>query len=180
MNARSLDPLPLDESDREFTAVMRHFAALCHVPRGELDDFVQDVWVRILPRLGAARAGHSPRQVATWLYRVVHNQAIDHVRRRVRRPVRRLSESVQGRLTARDAGPERALDRREIARNALAEMRKLLPEASFRILHMYYVEGRSISEIAKKLALTPVQVWSRKHRALKKVREHFRGGGGLP
>ncbi len=172
------------EPDRDLVAFLRHLAAQCHVPAGEVDDLVQEVWVRITPRLARLRRDHSPRQVAAWLYRVVHNQAINHVRRKARHPVRRLSESLGEGLPARGEAPEAGLersDRQRLGRRVLDELRALLSEENFRILHLAFAEGRSNSEIARALGLDSRQVRRRKHRALKKAREHFRSlsGGGV-
>ncbi len=166
---------------RDLAVVLRHLAAICHVPREEMDDLVQDVWLRIQPKLDDFYARHGIDAVQRWLYRVVHDQAIDYVRKKARHRVRPLSAAFEARLVAREAEPEQVMEareRHELARRLLDQIRTHLPEASFRILELVYLDGRSITEVAQEIGLSAREVRYRKYRAIKKMRRLL-GGGGL-
>jgi DNA-directed RNA polymerase specialized sigma24 family protein len=52
----------------------------------------------------------------------------------------------------------------------LGELEKHAPRQNYRILHMHWIEGRPMSEIAACLNLSIKQVWARHHRAKHKFR----------
>jgi RNA polymerase sigma factor (sigma-70 family) len=72
-----------------------------------------------------------------------------------------------------DFDPEAKLDQQALRANVylvLGELRKQIPERSYRILYMYWIEGRTLAEIAALLNLTIEQVWARHQRAKHKFR----------
>src|SRR3974377_49018 len=80
--AQSLPPQPLEETVVELYATMRSplLAYAYHVvgSTGEAEDLVQVAFLRLFDHL--RRRAHI-QNLRSWLYRVVHNLAIDHLRR---------------------------------------------------------------------------------------------------
>src|SRR3954469_8452947 len=55
-----------------------HGIVLARVPRADVDDLVQDVFVQAMQRLGSLR---DPRAFGGWLAAIARNLATDHLRR---------------------------------------------------------------------------------------------------
>jgi DNA-directed RNA polymerase specialized sigma24 family protein len=69
--------------------------------------------------------------------------------------------------------PEAELDKpslRAKVDEVLGELRKQIPELSYRILYLHWIEGRTMAEIAALLDLSIERVWARHHRAKRKFR----------
>lgn len=130
------------------------------------DDLTHDVFAKALKLLPSLTAEH---KVLPWLYRVAHNAAIDHLRRK--RRIRWLSTLAlvgtrrEPRADAADAGiPEHA--------HVQAVLRTLPPEnASALLLHA--LEGYSYAEIAEIQGVTMTAVRSRIARARKAFKERY-------
>jgi RNA polymerase sigma-70 factor (ECF subfamily) len=121
------------------------------------DDIAQDVFVKLLTRIGQFRR---EAEFTTWLYRIVANTAIDY-----QRASRRLVPVEEGEPSAVWQAPqqEERLSRAQTAarvRDALARIRP-----RFRTpLVLRYVEGLSYQEIARVLRISPGTVASRLSR----------------
>ncbi len=131
-------------------------------PRVEVEDAVQEVFVRVH---GALSSYRGECKFSTWLYRVTRNVAIDHLRKRKNtislddwRPLK-ASGSAWKRLEARDQ-----------LRGLYAALEKLNVEYREAFL-LYEVEGMKLREIAD-LTDTPLgTVASRVRRAREQLRE---------
>jgi len=133
---------------------MVHGILLVRVPRDEVDDLAQDVF------LSAWRQLHALRDAAAfpgWLARIARNRANDH-HRRSQESVE-LSENVP----VEDA-PEAE------ARQALAAIQSL-PDAYRETLILRLVEGMTGPEIADRTGLAPGSVRVNLHRGMKLLRE---------
>ena len=58
-------------------------------------------------------------------------------------------------------------------RRALTRFADQVPESSFRILYLRWIEGRDVAEIAAALGLTTEQVRLRAHRMKRRFRDLF-------
>ncbi|TCU29381.1 RNA polymerase ECF family sigma subunit [Rhizobium azibense] len=113
------------------------------------EDVVQDAFARAFTRIGAVSPGTPLRP---WLFRIVHNRAIDALRqRRTRR-----SEPLETAFALADAGtvdPEDAVMRQEAVRFAVARFAELpVPQRSTVILKD--VLDESLADIAALLELS--------------------------
>jgi len=126
----------------------------------DAEDVVQDAWISAWRGLRAYRGDAAP---STWLYRVVSNAALAHLRRR--RPTVPLDDTADRLSTVDDADtPERAALRAdEVAavHRAVAEL-----DPSQRVpLVLREFEGLSYEEVAAVLQVSVSAVRSRLHRA---------------
>jgi RNA polymerase sigma-70 factor, ECF subfamily len=136
---------------------------------GEAEDIVQAAYVRAFANLAKFRGDSS---LATWLSRIVLNEAFERVRRR--RPVVDLTE-IESRLptpgqiisfphSSPQLDPERTIAQREIqliVERAIDE----LPEAFRTVLVARAIEGMSVEDTADLLGLRTETVKTRLHRA---------------
>ncbi|HKN76335.1 MAG TPA: sigma-70 family RNA polymerase sigma factor [Candidatus Acidoferrum sp.] len=143
-------------------ARMVHGILLARVPASDVDDLVQDVFLRALPRLcdlrDAARFG-------PWLAAITRNRANDYYRQT--RAVAAVTESLpedEAELPASNTSPDAE------AAMILAFVRGL-PDAYRETLILRLVEGMTGPEIAVRTGLTPGSVRVNLHRGMQQLRE---------
>jgi RNA polymerase sigma-70 factor (ECF subfamily) len=137
-------------------APMVHGILLARVPRSEVDDLVQDIFLVALKRLNTLREAGS---FGPWLAMIARNRAMDFYRQT--RETEELPEDIAGRSF---------LDTE--AREILAVIRSL-PEAYRETLVFRLVEGMTGPEIAKRTGLKPESVRVNLHRGMKILRERL-------
>lgn len=160
-----------------FAALMRHNnRRLYRLARGvvgddwEAEEVVQEGYLRAFTHLDSFKGGSS---LATWLARIVLNEALGRLRRR--HPTVELDETTDacaadGTLGIRDAAcPERATARREV-RRAIERAVDQLPPAFRAVFVMRAIEQLSIEETALCLGIPGETVKTRLHRANKLLR----------
>jgi RNA polymerase sigma-70 factor (ECF subfamily) len=156
----------------------RAFAVAMGVVKNEDDalDAVQNAFVKVHKNIHKFQGSSS---FYTWLYRIVMNVSIDHVRRTSRRKTldfdeRALHEESEiagdGALLPRvtDANPGKAALRRELGsaiQAALAE----LPEHHRAVIVLREIEGMSYEEMAEALEVPKGTIMSRLFHARKKM-----------
>lgn len=145
-------------------AVVRRALASYRLTEDDVLDAAQDVFVRLcandyrlLKTYDSARAGFS-----TWLAVVSRSAAIDHVRRR-----RQVADSL-------DDVPESALGFEDKHVEKLTIPHGLLTERQTLILKLLYDDDRDVSEIAGVLKIDAQTVRSTHHKAMLRLREHFK------
>jgi RNA polymerase sigma-70 factor (ECF subfamily) len=137
-------------------ARMIHGLLLARVPRVDVDDLVQDVFLTAWNRLSSLR---EPSAFGGWLAIIARNRAIDFHRHAPD------AVELSADLPAHDATAERA----DAAR--LLDMIRSLPEAYRETLVLRLVEGMTGPEIAKRTGLTAASVRVNLHRGMKMLRE---------
>jgi RNA polymerase sigma-70 factor, ECF subfamily len=135
-----------------------HGIVLARVPRTDVEDLVQDVFVQAMQRLGSLR---DPRAFGGWLAVIARNLATDHLRR-----TPRLADMPQD-LAASPDDQTQAL--------AVLAIIRRLPEAYRETLVLRLVEGMTGPEIAARTGLTPASVRVNLHRGMKQLRERLEG-----
>jgi RNA polymerase sigma-70 factor (ECF subfamily) len=128
------------------------------VPRGEVDDIVQDVFLVAMRRLHTLRDDEA---FGPWLAMIARNRAVDYHRRA--RQTTELPEELAG----GDAVETEAF--------AVLAAVKQLPDAYRETLLMRLVEGMTGPEIAARTGLTPASVRVNLHRGMKQLREKLGG-----
>jgi len=136
---------------------------------GEAEDVVQEAYVRAFASLGAFRGDSS---LATWLSRIVINEALGRLRKRrrmVAMPENPQAEIIRFPLNASD-DPERTMAQRQIL--ALVERATdSLPDVYRTVFVARVIEGLSMEETADLLGVRPETVKTRLHRARALVRK---------
>ncbi|WP_415366503.1 RNA polymerase sigma factor [Saccharothrix sp. BKS2] len=150
------DPAAFDELVRRHTGRMYRVALRVVGDPVEAEDVVQDAWIsawRALPRFRGDAAA------STWLYRVVTNAALVHLRRA--RPTVPLESAPEPRA---DGGPEVALLRNEVTDVVLRAIATLEPTQRVPLV-LRELEGLSYEEVAEVLGIPVPALRSRLHRA---------------
>ncbi len=145
------------------------FAFLLNFTRDEGDtrDLLQDMFVKLSRQPGLLRGARNER---SFLIRLVHNAAIDLMRRRGTR--NKHQEQFQGEqipVFAPTPDPDEAEFRDELA-NALAE----LPAEQRAVVHLKLWEELTFEQIAETLGIPPNTAASRYRYGLDKLRERLR------
>jgi len=135
-------------------APLVHGVLLSRVPRSDVDDLAQDVFLQAMRRLGSLRSAEA---FGPWLAAIARNRARDHWRRG--EDTVELPEELPG-----SAHPEGE------AMTVLAAIRRL-PEAYRETLVLRLVEGMTGPEIAERTGLTPGSVRVNLHRGMQMLRE---------
>jgi len=135
-------------------------------------DLAQEAFVRVFRNLAGFDFQHG---FTTWLYRIVTNLAIDHLRRR--RPVwstaaQNEDDGEQDLLDPRASAPGAELERSELAREVKACLDSLAPHFQS-VLTLREIEGLPCNEIARIVGATHVTVRWRLHRGRKLFQEEW-------
>jgi RNA polymerase sigma-70 factor (ECF subfamily) len=138
---------------------MVHGLLLARVPRSDVDDLVQDVFLQALRRLGSLR---EPAAFGGWLAMIARNRAMDHLRRAPK------TEELPDDVAAAPSHEHEAL--------AVLRVIQVLPEAYRETLVLRLVEGMTGPEIAERCGLTEGSVRVNLHRGMKLLRERLSEG----
>jgi RNA polymerase sigma-70 factor, ECF subfamily len=142
-------------------ARMVHGVLLGKVPLGDVDDLVQDVFLRALRRLSTLRESGS---FGGWLAAIARNLANDYHRRSV--PAEPLEEDP----------PDKSFSRRSIGAEhegpaiKILDAVRSLPDAYRETLILRLVEGLTGPEIAARTGMTPGSVRVNLHRGMQQLR----------
>lgn len=140
----------------EMYAPMVHGILLARVPRIEVEDLVQDIFLHALRKL------HTLRDAAAfgpWIAMIARNRAMDFYRSS--RETVEVTEQM-----AVDKPPNRTA-------TEILDLIRCLPEAYRETLVLRFVEGMTGPEIASRTGLTPASVRVNLHRGMKLLRERM-------
>jgi RNA polymerase sigma-70 factor, ECF subfamily len=139
-----------------------HGIVLARVPRAEVDDLVQDIFLHAYRKLDTLRdkAAFGP-----WIAMIARNRAIDFHRRS--RETVELTDDVRGSSTS------------DSRANEILELIRSLPDAYRETLVLRLVEGMTGPEIAARTGLTPASVRVNLHRGMKLLRQKLGTTEGL-
>jgi len=134
-------------------APLVHGIVLARVPRSEVDDLVQDIFLHAFKKLDTLRdwAAFGP-----WIAMIARNRAMDFHRR--------------SRETVEVTEDLRSADDSTTKANEILELIRGLPEAYRETLVLRLVEGMTGPEIAARTGLTPASVRVNLHRGMKQLR----------
>lgn len=135
-------------------APMAHGIVLSRVPRDEVDDIVQEVFISAYKNLGNLRDKNA---VGAWLAMIARNKATEYYRRA--RPADELSEDLSQKNDARTEA------------NEIMAAIRTLPNTFKETLVLRLVEGLTGQEIADQTGLAPDSVRVNLHRGMKMLRE---------
>jgi RNA polymerase sigma-70 factor (ECF subfamily) len=156
----------------------RAYAVAYGVVKNKQDalDVVQDAFVKVHRYIDSFQGGSS---FYTWLYRIVMNLSIDHIRRRRNAKGMEYDDAVgrddddvagDGALLPRilDGNPSKTVIRRELLERIQRALEEL-PEHHRAVILLREVEGLSYEEMAEVLAVPKGTIMSRLFHARKKM-----------
>ncbi len=162
-----------DQTIRLVAASIRRVCPTGRTPAGEeIDDLVQAVYIKILRNDRRLLRNYDPNRssVSTWITLIARSVAIDALRRKTLdlRPIDEAHGAVQGESYGASIGPV-------IPIHLLTARQRL-------ILTMLFEDGMEIAEVATALDVNPQTIRSSKHKAMERLRSHFKeyGVGDAP
>jgi RNA polymerase sigma-70 factor (ECF subfamily) len=138
----------------ELYAPLVHGVLLARVPRDEVDDLVQDIFLHALRKLHTLR---NPTAFGPWIAMIARNRAMDF-----HRASRETVEVEENTAVAKQSS--------RTAHEVLDFIRQL-PEAYRETLVLRFVEGMTGPEISVRTGLTPASVRVNLHRGVKLLRQ---------
>ncbi len=140
-------------------------------------DVTQEVFIKVYNSLTKYNDEY---KFSTWLYRIAHNAAIDHMRRNSMQTqsieVENSDGTFQLQIESRTPSPEQEHERGEW-RNEIDEVVKCLPAAYRDLIILRHSKDLSYDEIAEITSLPLGTVKNRLFRAREMMRELFIGRG---
>ena len=112
----------------------------------ESDDLAQETFIRVWLKARSYRSGRV--KVTTWLHRIAHNVAVDHLRK-----AGRAAQAEAATLPPDDAGPD-ALRQQAEARQRLHHALGALPESQRSAILLRHQQGLSNSDVAAVLGIS--------------------------
>lgn len=154
----------------EYEAALLRYAARIVGDRNAAQDVVQETFIRLLQRWKDPLEPSS--RLSSWLYRVTHNCAVDHLRRESRRKLLHVRHAEQAdAFVPADRG--RSFRVSEAATRAAAALKNLsLREQQLVILKVY--EEKSYREIAEITGLSMGNVGYILHHAMRKMAQELK------
>lgn len=153
----------LRRGEREaFDAIHARYASLVHgillarLPRFDVEDLEQEVFLTVFRRIRTLREAKS---FGGWIAMIARNRATDYHRRA------RETEELPRDLEAKDSSEPEA--------RAILDVIRSLPEAYREPLVLRLVEGMTGPEIAARTGLTPGSVRVNLHRGMRQLREEL-------
>ena len=149
-------------------AGMVHGILLSRVPPAAVEDLVQDVFVRAMPRVSSLReASH----FGGWLAAIARNRAVDFFRE-LHAGIEQLDDAPGTEPASRSGS---TADRAEA--HAILEAIRSLPDSYREPLILRLVEGMTGPEIAARTGLTHGSVRVNLHRGMQQLRQALNLGG---
>ncbi len=166
------DEAAIEELYARFGALVYQSARQVLRSRGETEDAVQEVFVRLWQT--ADRFDPQRAKLVTWVMLITRRHLIDRLRRQSARPERNAIDDgrfdgggIPARAEVREPASEEASEGRERLRRQLAR----LPELQRTVIERAYLQGFSLREIAVQLDAPLGTVKSALSRGLAKLRE---------
>ena len=148
----------------------------------DAEDMAQEAFLKAYRSLPEFR-GES--KFSVWLYRIVSNVCLDHLRKQSRRPSSSLTmedndgEEQQYDVPDESASPEKLLEQK-LTREAVQRGLNQLPDEQRQILLLRELRGLSYEEIGEALGLEAGTVKSRIFRARKRLCAFLLADGNIP
>ena len=137
----------------EIYAPLVHGVLLARVPREEVDDLVQDIFLHALRKLHTLR---NPAAFGPWIAMIARNRAMDF--HRGTRLTVEIDESIAAATPLNRTAKE------------ILDLIRQLPDTYRETLVLRFVEGMTGPEIAARTGLTPASVRVNLHRGMKMLR----------
>lgn len=129
------------------------------VGTAQVDDLVQNIWVRLIRSLGCLG---DPASGRAWMYQVARNSVMDRLRSQYRQPTHAPLPDV-----SIEPDDQNNLEEIELVEMYLSNLHPVEREVTV----LFYLEERPVEEIARVCGIPQGTVKSRLYRARKRIRE---------
>ena len=149
---------------RAYNPLVRRLVLASPVKPSDVDDCLQHVWHQIVVKLPHCKYEPERGRFHNWLTALIGRQVCTVLRTKRRHPQQHLGDHSPVGPVSRGLDPAAALEqeeRRLMVHRALAELRQRTSATSYQVLHLRWMDGRHVAEIARELGLSDQQVCSR-------------------
>jgi RNA polymerase sigma-70 factor (ECF subfamily) len=171
--ARAAREAALEEVMTQYETVLLRYATRVLNNPASAEDVVQNVFIKLF-RSWEPGADGGPENLKSWLYRVTHNEAVDHIRResRLRLLHERHAEERQGNCTdGEHCGSAPSFEDKKAL--VLSQLRKLHPREQ-QVVLLRLEEGLSYKEISAITGRSSGNVGNILYHAVRKLSENVR------
>ncbi|MFO7907521.1 MAG: sigma-70 family RNA polymerase sigma factor [Pirellulaceae bacterium] len=152
---------------------IRRMAFILGVLQEDVDDCVQEVWAAVVRAMADFQFEPNRGRFDSWFLQLVRSRIHDFLRSRARwRNTVSLdvADSPCCALRTRDVESHATKD---LVRHVIAHLKQEVSQVNYRLIHLRWIEGLPVEDIAIRLHLTPQQVWYRHHRIKRRLRKLF-------
>lgn len=154
---------------RRYDPFVRSVVSSSGITRTDFEDRVQDAWVALIQSLPDLQLDPTRGTLLAWIRTVVFRATRDGQRHRARwapsPDSQEIVESIHDSRMPTPAAQCEGRERRKNVRLALRLFRHKTSRTNYRVLYLMGIKGLSVDEVARRLNLTPPQVWTRHHRS---------------
>jgi RNA polymerase sigma-70 factor (ECF subfamily) len=136
--------------------------------RTEAEDMTQQVFLNVIKSLPSYKFKGMP--FSSWLYRIAHNQIVDYLRKKSRRAMVPIDETV-----AADDDPREETEIK-LQMEELAEATKKLTAAQREVISLRFAAELSIAEVARAMGKSEGAIKALQHSAIAALRRVLAAG----
>ena len=134
----------------------------------EAEDMTQQVFLNALESISSFRWQGFP--FSAWLYRIAHNQVVDHFRKKSKRPATFDDPPLHISDSNKDADPHKVTER-NMDMEQLLEASQQLTEAQREVISLRFTSDLSTAEVAKIMGKSEGAVKALQHSAILALRK---------
>lgn len=158
-----------------YNELIRRFVVTQGMKGTDIDDCIQEVWAEAAERLVDFHRPLDRPGLRSWLYTLVRSKSADLMRKKMKQPHQQFEDAEAAAHLSVDKSSDPAARMESewndaLAKTLLDHVKTLVSEKNFEVLKMRTMEGKSVSEVAEALDLTPEQVRYRHHRVLQRLK----------
>jgi RNA polymerase sigma-70 factor (ECF subfamily) len=138
--------------------------------RTEAEDMTQQVFLNAIQSISSYRSKGMP--FSSWLYRIAHNQVVDHLRKKSKRPTVPLDETIP----VKGDDPRHTIEQK-IEIEEIAAAAKGLTQAQREVISLRFAGELSVAECAKTMHKSEGAIKALQHSAIAALRKALGEGG---
>ena len=155
--------------DEHFNKVYRYIYFRVN-SQAEAEDLTQEVFIKALEAIGSYKWRDVP--FASWLFRIAHNQVVDHLRKQSKQKRTALEEA-----TAVSVEDPVAMTEQKLEIEELTAALKKLPSAQQEVISLRFIAELPIAEVAKALGKSEGTVKALQYNGTISLRKILSGKG---
>ena len=134
--------------------------------RTEAEDITQQVFLNALKSISSYKFKGMP--FSSWLYRIAHNQVVDYLRKKKRRPVTLLDESL---VSSDSENNPQLMAERDIDTERLLSATQRLTDAQREVISLRFTSVLSTAQVAKIMGKSQGAIKALQHSAIVALRK---------
>jgi len=141
------------------------YVALKIRDRTEVEDMTQQVFIKAYESIGSYKIQGIP--FSAWLFRIAHNQIVDHIRREVKKPTVFLDETLP---IAGESDPHEEVALK-LEMEKVVQATQALTRSQREVINLRFAGGLSIAEVAATMGKSEGAIKALQHSAILTLRK---------